>query len=118
MELACGVRPRILESFQWEDPAFSEPLRRQYRQLYGGYGSSFCVLLDLTKTGGALPVEREKLEQLIEDYSVMGADFRLICLEDCCHTDTHCYLGVNSRLSVPETARTGGITLGAHITVG
>lgn len=116
--LATGIRPRIVEAFQWNNPRLNAALREEYRTLYGDSENHFCVILDLTGTGGKLPVEQKALERLIESYSVMGSTFQLVCLDTCSHTGAHCYLGVNSRLITPELARADGIVLSGQTAVG
>ena len=116
IELACGIRPRIVENFQWNSLPASDARKRLNRQLYGEGSSSFCVILDVGEK--KLPVSKEQLERLIAEYSPMGTTFQLVCLRRCSYTDTHCYLNVNSVLTTPETATVDGATLGGYITAG
>lgn len=118
VELACGVRPRIVEPFQWTKLPLSADRRSLYGRLYGDGGGTFCVLLDLTGRAGALPVSQAQLEALIEAYSPLGARHKLVLVRPCSYTDTHCYLGVNSCLSTPEKAAVDGVRLGGYYTVG
>ncbi len=116
VELVCGIRPRIVEYFQWNALPASEVRKRLNRQLYGEGSSSFCVIIDVTDK--KLTVSQENLERLIADHSPMGTSFQLVCLRRCSYTDTHCYLSVNSVLTTPETAMVDGVTLGGYITAG
>ncbi len=118
VELACGVRPRIVEYFQWSGRPMSAARRRLYESLYGEDGDSFCVLLDLTQRRQPLPVTEAQLDGLIDAYSMLGIRHKLVFLRRCSYTDTHCYLGVNSCLSTPETASVDGVRLGGYFTVG
>ncbi len=116
--LVTGITPRIVENFQWNDDNISEAHKSNYRTLYGETSNHFCVILDTSKANAPLPISEKKLEKLIESYCMVGTNQKLVKLELCSHADAHCYLDVNSRLSVPEVASVDGLTLGAHITVG
>ena len=118
VELACGVRPRIVEYFQWNARPMTAARRKLYETLYGGEGDSFCVLIDLTRRAQPLPVTEAQLDRLIDAYSMLGVRHKLVFLRRCSYTDTHCYLGVNSCLSTPETASVDGVRLGGYFTVG
>lgn len=117
VEMATGVRPRVVEQFRWNKPGLAEDTRTIMKRLYGDRGNHFCVILDLTHQPLAEP-DRPALERLIEQYSVMGSQFHVVYLGPCNHTDVHCYLDVNGALSVPEIASVEGAGLGAHITTG
>lgn len=117
LELVCGVRPRIVERFQWDTPRLSPEQKRQNERLYGETGDHFCVLLDMTRRG-KLPLAEQALERLIGRYSLLGSRAKVVLLRRCSHTDTHCYLDVNCALSVPEVAGVDSGELGAHITIG
>lgn len=115
LELVTGTSPYIVERFQW-DGRLSADKEALYRKLYGEADSDFCVILEKSKAHHLPP--KEDLEYLIENYCMIGTHFKLVLLEDCCHMDEYCYLDVSSRLSVPETARADGLSLGSHVTVG
>ncbi|MEG1971935.1 MAG: phage tail protein, partial [Oscillospiraceae bacterium] len=72
IELACGIRPRVVEYFAWSALPTSASRRRLNEQLYGAGANQFCVILDLTGVNGRLPVAQVELERLIRDYSVIG----------------------------------------------
>lgn len=116
--LITGIRPKIVEHFQWDTLPLSAAQRKLCGELYGKTSNHFCVILDLTHQTSPLPVSREELEKLINAYSMIGIQHKLVYLRKCSHTDDHCYLDVNSCLSVPEIAAVDGITLGSHVTVG
>lgn len=116
VETVIGVKPRIVEHFQWDLPSMSAANRKLYSALYCENSGAFCVIINLMNR--ALPVARGDLERLVEEYSVMGSRFRMVYLEYSSNADTHCYLDVNSRLSVPETAAIGKTGIGEDITVG
>lgn len=118
VELACGVRPHIVEYFQWSRLAMTNERRRLYETLYGADGNTFCVILDMTAHEGPLPVGEAQLDRLIDAYSMLGTRHRLVFLRRCSYTDTHCYLDVNSCLSTPEMAAVDGVTLGGYFTIG
>ena len=118
VQLACGVRPRIVEHFQWDKLPMPAARRQLYERLYGADSSTFCVILDLTDHPGPLDVTQAQLEKLIEAYSMLGTRHKLVLLRPCSYTDTHCYLDVNSCLSTPERAAVDGVTLGGYFTVG
>lgn len=118
VELACGVRPNIVEHFQWSRLPMPTARRRLYETLYGADGNMFCVILNLTDRAGPLPVSEAQLDRLIDAYSMLGTRHRLVFLRRCSYTDTHCYLDVNSCLSTPEMAAVDGVTLGGYFTIG
>lgn len=118
IELVCKTKPRIVEYFSWSKLEAPAPRRKLYEKLYGSDANQFCVILNLTKADGLLPVAKDELERLIDEYSIIGSTHRLVLLAKCSHIDTHCYLDVNSFLSMPEQANAAGITLGGYITIG
>ncbi|MEG0338447.1 MAG: phage tail protein [Oscillospiraceae bacterium] len=118
IELVCKIRPRIVEYFLWNKCAAPAANRKLYEQLYASDANQFCVILNLTKENGALPIAKDELERLIDEYSIIGSTHRLVLLNKCSHIDTHCYLDVNSCLSMPEKANAAGMTLGGYITAG
>ncbi len=116
--LVCGIKPKIVEQFRWDSDQMTSYRRETHRRLYGASGNHFCVILDLSQEGASLPVTKAQIENLITSYTMLGTSFQLVFLQKASHCDTHCYLDINSRLSVPEVAAVDGVTLGAHITVG
>ncbi|HXK77319.1 MAG TPA: phage tail protein [Oscillospiraceae bacterium] len=118
IEMTTGIRPRIVEYFQWSRLTKDESQRELMNHLYGGTSNDFCVILDLTGLDKPLPIDKESLEKIVDSYSVIGIGHRIVFLRRCSHTDMHCYLDVNSCLSTPETASVDGVMLGSHITVG
>lgn len=116
--LVTGIRPRIVEYFQWARPRFSARSRQEGQSLYGETCNHFCVILDLTRQSLPAHISERDLAQLIESYSVMGSHCKLVLIRICSHTDAHCYLDVNSALSVPETAGISSRAIGGHYTLG
>ncbi|MCL2055597.1 MAG: phage tail protein [Oscillospiraceae bacterium] len=114
--LLTGISPKIVEQFEWELPKLSPAQLEANGRLYGESAGHFCVILDLTKM--ALNVSEDDLEQVIEGYCALGSQFKVVYLKLCNHIDTHCYLDINSALSVPETVGLDSGTIGEHITVG
>jgi phage tail-like protein len=114
--LITGIRPRIVEVFEWLRLGLPEPQLAVNKRLYGDTANHFCVILDLTKT--KLKISEDDLEQIIGSFSVLGSQFRIVCLKPCSHTDTHCYLGINSIISVPEVAGLDSGAFGGHIIIG
>ncbi len=115
-QLLTGVRPRVIEYFEWARPGLSEAQLEVNRRLYGETPNHFCVILNLT--WGELNVPESDLRRLIEEYSPLDSQCSIVALKICCHTDTHCYLDVNSALSVPEAASVDGGAFGGHFTIG
>jgi len=116
--LLTGIRPRIVEHFRWQRPVFTSARIQANKALYGETGSHFCVILDLTRAQLPEKIGEKDLEWLIESYSVMGLQFKVVYLRMCSHTDTHCYLDVNGALSIPEIAGLEVGAFGEHITIG
>jgi phage tail-like protein len=113
VELLTGIKPRIVEQFEWLRPGMQAAQLAANRRLYGETRDHFCVILNLA---GAEPgVSEADIGRIIEEYSPLGSQFRLVLLSACCNTDTHCYLDVNGTLSVPETAMVGGGAFGEDI---
>lgn len=118
IELVTGLRPRIVEQFQWGAYPLSPARRRLYTALYGGQDSDFCVLLDLCGRTRPLPLKASALDALIEEYSPLGTRHKVVYLRRCSHLDAHCYLDVNSTLSVPRVAAVDSASLGTDIALG
>lgn len=118
LELVTGVRPRIVEHFEWDRPQLPPEQAALYRRLYGAGADNVCILLDASREKGENPVPEPELERLVEDSCMLGVQCRVVRLRKCSRTDTYCYLDVNSALSEPETIRTDSALLGGHITAG
>jgi len=114
--LLTGIRPRIVEHFEWMKPGLSESQLTINKKLYGDTANHFCVIIDVTKTG--LTVSQGDLERVIEDFSVLGSQFTIVYLKPCSRTDTHCYLDINSAVSVPEIVGLDSGMVGGHIIIG
>ncbi len=116
--LATGIRPHIIENFQWSRSPGSAAAKKLSMELYGDTRNHFAVILNLSGDKDTLPISEKDLEKLIESYSGIGTRFKLVCLRKSHHTDTYCYMGVNSYLSVPQTAAVDNISLGGYVVVG
>jgi phage tail-like protein len=114
--LLAGVKPRIVEHFEWMRQDVSAQQLAMNKNLYGDTRNHFCVILDLTKT--RLAISESDLQWVIENYSPLDARFKVVYLKTGSHADIHCYLDVNSALSVPEIASVDGGAFGGHITIG
>ncbi len=117
IELATGITPIIVENFKWNTGGIPAYRQEMYGNLYGSSYNDFCVIMDIS-SGYKLPINDEKLGIIIENYTMVGTGYKLVKLERCPHSDTHCYLDINSVLSTPQMAETSGIMLGSHITMG
>ncbi len=118
IKLATGVEAHIVENFQWSRFVGNPTAKKLSMELYGDTRNHFSVILNLSKDTDKLNISEVELEKLIESYSGIGTRFKLICLRKAFHTDTHCYVGVNSHLSTPQTATVDGISLGGYVVVG
>ena len=116
--LLTGIRPRIVEHFQWADPRFAAHHLKSGQSLYGETRNHFCVILDLVRQDLPPGLGERELARLIEDYSVLGSSCKLVFLKTCSHIDAHCYLDINSALSVPEVAGISTGAIGGHFTLG
>jgi phage tail-like protein len=116
VELLTGIRPRIIEHFEWMRPGLPEAGITVNKRLYGDTTNHFCVILDLTKT--TLNVSPSDFEQLIEGYCVLGSQFKVIYLKNSSQADSHCYLDINGVLSTPQTVGLGAGAFGGHYTAG
>ncbi|MCL2400695.1 MAG: hypothetical protein FWC91_13245 [Defluviitaleaceae bacterium] len=123
-ELLTGIRPTVVEHFQWEKDEYSD--LSDYKELYGNGSYCFCVILDLTQRNCEIPmpikmnIRNSDLEHIIENYCLMGTKFKVMYLYPSCCVNDHCYLDVNASLSMPEelVLDDEAITIGDHIIVG
>lgn len=118
VEMLTGIRPRIVEHFQWSEIDMPPHARQTCQRLYGETSDDFCVIMDISRSKDPLALTQKEMDLLVESYSVIGTRFRIVYLTDCNHLDAHCYLDINSRLSIPETAAINREALGSHITIG
>lgn len=118
IELACGVKPNIIEQFRWDTQGASPQRQALHSSLYGVSGNDFCVILDVSQRDKPLPISKMQLERLIESYTMLGTNFHLVLLQKESHCDTHCYLDINSQLAVPRWAEVESLSLGSYITIG
>ena len=116
IELVTGVKPVIIEQFKWNNSTMTAAKKEMYATLYGGNVFDFCVVLDYTKLSRP-PIEDKILENIVKQFTMIGTNFKLVCLQDCNYADTYCYLGMNSRLSTPEVASVDQAVLGGHIVI-
>ncbi len=116
--LVTGITPHIVENVQWSRSGKSGAGKKLSMDLYGNTRNHFAVILNLSEVGESFGATEKELEKLIESYSGIGTKFKLVCLRKSHHTDTYCYLDVNSYLSTPQTATVDGIDLGGYIVVG
>lgn len=117
MELTVGLRPRILEHFQWANDALAPALRSRMEALYGSTAEDYVVLLDLTRADAGEP-DAAALTALLAAYSPLGTRPHLVLLRRASELDTHCYLDVNSALSTPRRAAAGAALLGGDDLLG
>lgn len=113
VELVTGHRPVVVEHFQFA----GLPSAEWQSRLYGEGPGHFAVILNCSGES-PLPLGRQALERIIREYAPLGTSCRLVVLERCVRTDLHCYLGLNSAISTPESARVGVFSLGDPITAG
>ncbi len=116
--LVCGIRPHIVENFQWSRYPTNAATKKLNMELYGDTRNHFAVILNLSQRTEPLPISERELEKLIENYSGIGTRFKLVCLRKAYHTDTYCYTDVNCFLSTPQTAAVDNISLGGYVVVG
>jgi phage tail-like protein len=105
VELTCGVRPRIIEYFEWAGAGLPHALRPVYGSLYGESADDFTVIVPGEGAGGTA-VDAGGLRWLIEQNTPLGARAQLVVLGAASHIDTHCYLDVNCTLNTPALAMT------------
>lgn len=118
VKLLTGTEPTIVEYFQWHSSEFSSADRKVYDSLYGENGDYFCVIIDLAKTGGVLPISEKDIAETVQQYTNIGSKANVICLTPSSNMDTYCYMDVNSVLSTPYIAGLGNDSIGGHIIVG
>ncbi len=114
--LATDIRPNIVESFRWNKNHSSHS--KLYSELYGDTANDFCIILNMVNEKKSLPISIEELKHLIDDFTVIGTQYKLVCLNKSSHTDTYCYLDVNSYLSTPQSAEADNVKLGEFIVMG
>ncbi len=118
VKLLTGITPHIVEGFQFGRSGKSGNTQKLSMELYGNTRNHFAVILNLSEVGEIAGITERELESVIETYSAIGTKFKLVCLRKAHHTDTYCYLDVNSYLSTPQTATVDGANLGGYIVVG
>lgn len=97
IELYTGARSIIIEQFKWQKERFSKVQKEIYSKLYGKEANCFAIIL--VKSQITEEVKWEKLKRLLYKYIPISTNYKLIILDECYHTDTHCYLDVNSHLA-------------------
>jgi len=102
IELYTGLKPRIIEYFEWANPKFSKRQLELNKKTYGDTPDCFCVLLQVLDNN--LPITKQDLESVIAKYSVLGLRFKVIYLETSDNLDLNSYLDVNFMPSVPTVA--------------
>lgn len=110
LKFVTGRDAVLVEYFKWHDwmSRNREPLQI-YQQLYGTNEDVFTVILD--GTGEEKQLDQDRLERLLQEFTPLGMEGRLVLLNRSSHMDTHCYLDRNSCLSRPEEAFTDGFLL-------
>jgi len=99
--LYTGTKPIIIEYFYWENTIGTELERKKlYQRLYGEDRCFFTVIIDMKQASKG--IVRDKLKHLIEQYKPAMSKYHLVLLENCDHSDIHCYLGINSYLAKPD----------------
>lgn len=113
LELCGGASPRIVERFQWEAFARTPGQKALMGRLYGAEPGSFCVLLPPLEDG-----DPGRLERLIRLYSPIGTPHRLVFLNPCSRSDSHCYLDGTGVLATPGDAALDGGVFDAFLMLG
>lgn len=119
LRLVTGRTVYLIEYFKWSEwMQESSALSEIFRKLYGGDESVFSVIIDFTREESKKQPDSELIMRQIEEYMPLGNRCNLVYLTESYHMDTHCYLDVNSYLSTPVTADTGGFVLGGNYILG
>jgi len=101
--LYTGAKPIIIEQFRWQKNVFSKTQKQLYGKLYGKEANCFAIML--IKDQITQEVKWDKLRRLINKYIPITTSYKLIILDQCYHTDQHCYLEVNSYLARPTESK-------------
>lgn len=97
LTLYTGIKPKIIEYFNWSEQIEGKSLCQTYQWLYGKDPSYFAVIIEKEKCTEV--IDREKLQLLIDQFKPAMTRYQLILLEKNQCSDWHCYLGVNSYLA-------------------
>ncbi|WP_054741096.1 phage tail protein [Cellulosilyticum ruminicola] len=113
IRLYTGIKPVIVEYFEWSNLIKDERIRKIYKKLYGSTSSHFTVILEVGESN--TPINQEKLQILIDQYKPAMTQAHLVILQKAQRSDWHSYLGVNSYLADYKTAKLDGMQLTGEI---
>jgi phage tail-like protein len=116
IKLSSGYKAKIIEHFRWRSLKLSADQSEQNERLYGGIGGRFCIIVyDTQETPSQ--ADKDRLRAIADDYTPLGTGFNIVWLKPSSNLDTHCYLDINSLISVPEVAGLGDDALGGYLTI-
>lgn len=112
--LMTGQKASIIEHFHWKDwvNKDSEFIDEYYRK-YGNDEDTFVVVLDSSEKEAGM--SERTLERMLEDYTPLGMNCKVLYLRKKTFADSQSYLDQNKALSTPEHPVTEGCILGDEL---
>ncbi len=115
--LMTGQKASIVEHFKWKEWMNKKSsLLDEFYNLYGRDEDTFVVVIDATEK--EVGMSERMLERMLEDYTPLGMNCRVVYLKKSSHMDSQSYLDKNSYLSTPENPTTEGFVLGEELVLG
>jgi len=115
--LLTGQKASIVEHFKWKDWMNKKSsLLDEYYKIYGQDEDTFVVVIDATEK--EVGMSEQMLERMLDDYTPLGMNCKVVYLKKSSHMDSQSYLDKNSYLSTPENPNTEGFVLGEELVLG
>lgn len=112
--LMTGQEAFVIEHFNWKDWADHESeFVQEYYQKYGNDEDTFVVVLDSSEKEAGM--SERTLERMLEDYTPLGMNCKVLYLKKKSFADSQSYLDQNKVLSTPEHPVTEGCVLGEEL---
>lgn len=115
--LMTGQKASIIEYFKWKEwmnqnPSFPDKLYK----LYGQDEDTFVVVMDASER--EVGMSEQMLERMLEDYTPLGMNCKVVYLKKSNLLDSQTYLDKNSYLATPVNPNTDGIVLEEELVLG
>lgn len=97
LEIYTGVKPFIVEYFQFKHLLKKAEFKSTITALYGDDPYTFCVLLPAK--GVQSEQQRVMVEKIVQEQKPAFTEARIVVLQPWIYVDLHTYLGINTYLS-------------------
>ena len=96
--LMTGQKASVIEHFRWKDWADKDSVHlKEYYKKYGNDEDTFVVVIDATEK--EVGVSERMLEKMLEDYTPLGMNCKVLYLKKKSLMDSQAYLEENSYLT-------------------